>query len=431
MDPLNIDFDRKEIIRSEIERENRIVSEPEERMAKFADMLVSPFNFYRATAHLFFRDIGAGILSIPSEWKNSKESFTWIQGDLHSQNLGFFDNCLGEVKFDLNDFDESYIGPFYWDLLRFMSGLYLQREELDFECSPDDMDELALKFLDEYQETLQKIQNDSDYIERELTEENLNGLLKDRIKDLMSDGKRKTAVRKWCREINGKLMFDPQNIDLRKAEGTVRDKIYAAVSSYASVLKEKYLVQDIARRINSGLGSQGMKKYYILMKKSENDKYIIVELKEQKMPSMFLSAEISEKGYAERYNSHSARAAAAMNSMLKNTDPFVSALNVDGTDYIIKKISDYKDKFKPEDFSEKSEFKNFVKYSAKAAALAHCRARRTFEPGSDIRFENSVLSIMDKWPDIKNTFCSISRIYSDQVFSDFLLFKELTSEKIL
>nr|HNI27598.1 DUF2252 family protein [Leptospiraceae bacterium] len=363
MDPLNIEFDRKEIIRNEIERENRIVSEPEERLAKYADMLVSPFNFYRATAHLFFRDIGAGVVQIPSEWKNSKESYTRIQGDLHSQNLGYFDNSLGEVKFDLNDFDESYIGPFYWDLLRFISGLYLQREELDFECSAEDMDELALKFLDEYQETMEKIQEDTKYLERELTEEYLNGFLKDRIKDLQFQGKKKTAVKKWCTEENGKLIFDLQNIDLRKLDKIVWDKIYSTVSVYSVNLKEKYQVQDITRRINSGLGSQGMKKYYILMKKNKDEQFIIAELKEQKSPSMFLAGEISEKEYSEKYKSHSERSAAAMNSILKNADSFVAAFKIDGLDFIIKKISDYKTKFKPEEFSDKSDFKNFIKYS--------------------------------------------------------------------
>ncbi|HMY65324.1 MAG TPA: DUF2252 family protein [Leptospiraceae bacterium] len=431
MDPLNIEFDRKEIIRNEIERENRIVSEPEERLAKYADMLVSPFNFYRATAHLFFRDIGAGVVQIPSEWKNSKESYTWIQGDLHSQNLGYFDNSLGEVKFDLNDFDESYIGPSYWDLIRFMSALYLQREELDFECSVSDTDELALKFLEEYQETMEKIQEDTKYLERELTEEYLNGFLKDRIKDLQFQGKKKTAVKKWCTEENGKLIFDLQNIDLRKLDKIVWDKIYSTVSVYSVNLKEKYQVQDITRRINSGLGSQGMKKYYILMKKNKDEQFIIAELKEQKSPSMFLAGEISEKEYSEKYKSHSERSAAAMNSILKNADSFVAALKIDGLDFIIKKISDYKTKFKPEEFSDKSDFKNFIKYSAKATAIAHCRAQRYVPSRINTSFEDSVLNYLNKLPDIKEHLCVVSRTYADQVFSDFVLFKELISEKSL
>ena len=222
-----------------------------------------------------------------------------------------------------------------------------------------------------------------------------------------------------------------QNIDLRKLDKSVWDKIYSTVSVYSANLKEKYQVQDITRRINSGLGSQGMKKYYILMKKNKDEQFIIAELKEQKSPSMFLAGEISEKEYSEKYKSHSERSAAAMNSILKNADSFVAALKIDGLDFIIKKISDYKTKFKPEEFSDKSDFKNFIKYSAKATAIAHCRAQRYVPSRINTSFEDSVLNYLNKLPDIKEHLCVVSRTYADQVFSDFVLFKELISEKSL
>lgn len=91
----------------------------------------SPFSFYRATNPLFYQDLGTGVIPIPSAWKTTANIRTWVgvEGDAHTQNIGFFDNSKGEVVFDLNDSDESYVAPFYWDLIRFSTSVFLMADE--------------------------------------------------------------------------------------------------------------------------------------------------------------------------------------------------------------------------------------------------------------------------------------------------------------
>ena len=49
----------------------------------------------------------------------------WIQGDLHVENFGTYMDGSGVLIFDVNDFDEAYVGHFTWDLQRFAASVAL------------------------------------------------------------------------------------------------------------------------------------------------------------------------------------------------------------------------------------------------------------------------------------------------------------------
>ena len=47
----------------------------------------------------------------------------WIQGDLHAENFGTYLDAGGRLVFDVNDFDEAYLGHWTWDVMRFCASL--------------------------------------------------------------------------------------------------------------------------------------------------------------------------------------------------------------------------------------------------------------------------------------------------------------------
>ena len=47
---------------------------------------------------------------------DDRTSRVWIHGDLHAENFGTYMNSEGVLVFDVNDFDEAYLGHFTWDL---------------------------------------------------------------------------------------------------------------------------------------------------------------------------------------------------------------------------------------------------------------------------------------------------------------------------
>src|SRR5918997_1156137 len=56
---------------------------------------------------------------------DERTSRVWIHGDLHAENFGTYMNASGHLVFNVNDFDEAYVGPFSWDLRRFAASVAL------------------------------------------------------------------------------------------------------------------------------------------------------------------------------------------------------------------------------------------------------------------------------------------------------------------
>jgi uncharacterized protein (DUF2252 family) len=88
---------------------------------KFRKMAADPFAFYRGTACLFYADMA----QLEDRWCDERTSRVWIQGDLHAENFGTYMDGAGRIVFDVNDFDEAYVGHVSWDLRRFCASFAL------------------------------------------------------------------------------------------------------------------------------------------------------------------------------------------------------------------------------------------------------------------------------------------------------------------
>ncbi|HZA03017.1 MAG TPA: DUF2252 family protein, partial [Propionibacteriaceae bacterium] len=96
--------------------------------AKFRAMASDPFAFYRGTACLFYADVtGDGrFADVDRAWVGAEGARRiWIQGDLHAENFGTYLDAGGRLVFDVNDFDEAYVGHWTWDVYRFCASLGL------------------------------------------------------------------------------------------------------------------------------------------------------------------------------------------------------------------------------------------------------------------------------------------------------------------
>ena len=96
-------------------------NDPEAWRGKFRKMALSPFTFYRGSVALFYADVSRD----DDPFLNEQTSRVWIQGDLHAGNFGTYMNGAGVLVFDVNDFDEAYVGPFSWDVKRLVASLSL------------------------------------------------------------------------------------------------------------------------------------------------------------------------------------------------------------------------------------------------------------------------------------------------------------------
>ena len=76
---------------------------------RHARMAVSPFTFYRGAAAVMAGDLAATPVSGVT---------VQLCGDAHMSNFGLFGTPERRMLFDVNDFDETYPGPWEWDVKR-------------------------------------------------------------------------------------------------------------------------------------------------------------------------------------------------------------------------------------------------------------------------------------------------------------------------
>src|SRR5271156_703883 len=93
---------------------------------KYQRMAVSPFTFFRGAAILQARDLA-----------NAPVSGITVQacGDCHLANFGGFASPERVLIFDINDFDETFPGPWEWDIKRLGASLVLAARDRTFSKS--------------------------------------------------------------------------------------------------------------------------------------------------------------------------------------------------------------------------------------------------------------------------------------------------------
>jgi len=81
---------------------------------RYGRMMASPFAFYRGAAAIMASDLSA----TPSTGVHLQ-----ICGDCHLMNFGGFATPERKLIFDINDFDETTVGPWEWDVKRLAASL--------------------------------------------------------------------------------------------------------------------------------------------------------------------------------------------------------------------------------------------------------------------------------------------------------------------
>jgi uncharacterized protein (DUF2252 family) len=87
---------------------------------KYERMMLSPFGYFRGAVPVMAADLAAH----PNTGLTVQ-----LCGDAHVRNLGAYAAEDGRLIFDINDFDETFRGPFEWDLKRMAASLVVAGRE--------------------------------------------------------------------------------------------------------------------------------------------------------------------------------------------------------------------------------------------------------------------------------------------------------------
>jgi uncharacterized protein (DUF2252 family) len=114
-----------------------LIAERHRRMAQ------SPFAWFRGSAAVMAGDLG-----------RSPHSGLMVQlcGDAHLLNFGFYASPERTLVFDINDFDETFPGPWEWDLRRLLVSLVLVARQLGLDG--DEQERLARKVAGSYRKAI-------------------------------------------------------------------------------------------------------------------------------------------------------------------------------------------------------------------------------------------------------------------------------------
>jgi uncharacterized protein (DUF2252 family) len=429
---------RESFLRTQIANANAFITDPTIRSHKYSDMSASAFNFYRATAYVYYADLGSGVIAIPSAWKTQPNTKIWLSGDFHTQNIGFFDDDHGTVVFDLNDFDESYLGPFYWDLVRFSTSIYLMTTETGLNYSTSDKNDLVTYFLDKYQDTLQSFNGNNNETTTEMDVSYLqSGFVQDKLKDLRDHKTLSDLLNKWTVVASNQRHFNLTNSDLAAPTSTELTNIQNNWASYKQTLSSSFVnsksssyfnIKDVARRLNAGLGSQGVDQLYVLIEgdsSSLNDDQIL-QVKATTLPSLFQEGSTSQTQYNSWFTNHAQRAVTAQKAQGVRVDNHLGYMTFNNEAFKVARISPYKYGFDSSDFGSKSDVKDFVLYAAKALALAHARSDKDYNTTYiNYNFEQAYADAIAALPQFKSTVQTLSSAYYQQVNADYTLFLDL------
>ncbi len=347
---------------------------------KRAKMAKSSFTFFRGNAKKFYNDLAQENCAM----LENRNLLCWIQGDAHLYNLGFFNKFYPnskEIRFDLNDFDEAFIGSLILDVVRFTTSITFLLEYIDLEDDKKcDFRKSLLKesYFEEYflKKYLKYVSKNRIY-KIKFNDKFMKYQYKKAKKILYNDFLKKSTIAKITKNQKKFAFNDNLKPINRKLKERIRERIY-------KLYGKKYHIIDIATRIGAGVGSANLKRYYALV---ENSKGItsVIEAKEQIKPSLVDTFKISKEFYEKEYKKYSYAKIylQAVNKIVDNFDANLKVFNFEGKSYILKTLFNVRytidSKKICKKFDVKENLKSYIKNCAKVLANAHKKTALNYD----------------------------------------------------
>ncbi|OAH53219.1 hypothetical protein AWH48_12775 [Domibacillus aminovorans] len=397
----------------------------EKRKHKYRQMTENPFRFFRGSAYLFYYDV----TKIPFSFHTPDDKPTWIQGDMHVENFGAFQNSEGDLVYDANDFDEGYLGSYVYDLLRMTVSIALYCEQYGF----DNAEERMHVFLESYYKQLNMfVKGKEDPVTFFYTTKNTKGPIRKVLKKLE---KRDSArlLKRWTVPEDATRVFELSS-EFVQVTQKEREKIEAVWPEYIDSLDAEdrkksafYAIKHIVRKHGSGTASIGLDRYYILIEgKQDCDQQmddIILEMKEVRAPVPAYFVPYNEEFWA-KYSHQGERVVTTQKAMHHHDDPLLGYVTIDNRHFYVRERSPYKKRVKPEDIENEKEFDQVLDVYGGIAAKIHARADADVEDALlSYHSEEEILNaIGDDYDAFAAQLVFLSKAYKEQVKQDYVLF---------
>ncbi|MFI5956794.1 DUF2252 domain-containing protein [Cryptosporangium sp. NPDC051539] len=309
-------------------------------------MVASPFAFLRGSAGLMAADLAptptSGITA-------------WICGDAHASNFGLYASPERRLVMDVNDFDETVVGPWEWDLKRLAASLVVAGREAG--VGEDRAREAASDAARTYRAALRELSQlpilDAFYLTTD--EKTIDHFDVDQLGEVFKRIGKK-ARKNTSRRVVEKFAEKAETAQWRFVDAppilthvspAVEQSVLDGLEEYADgclddelkALLQRYSVADIAHRV-VGLGSVGRRSYIVLLHGNGEDA-LVLQVKEAG-PSA-LAPYVAATPYAH----NGERIVRGQRWMQTVSDILLGWTTVDGRPFLVRQFRDMKGSIDP------------------------------------------------------------------------------------
>jgi uncharacterized protein (DUF2252 family) len=258
---------------------------PELLPIRYGRMAASPFAFLRGSAAVMAADLAS-----------RKHTGLTVQlcGDAHLLNFGLYASPERTLLFDLNDFDETFPGPFEWDVERLAASLAVAGLENGHSAAK--AHRAALEATAAYRTAIRALARKGElavWYDR-IDADSLLPLVRSshkrrRVESSLTRARRRTslhAVGKLTETVDGRrgIVHDPPLLEpAGAADMASLRKIFSDYRSTLSeerrLLLDRYRFVDAARKV-VGVGSVGTRCFIVLLTGRDEDDPLFLQIKE-------------------------------------------------------------------------------------------------------------------------------------------------------
>ena len=342
---------------------------------RFGRMAASPFAFLRGSACVMAHDLSFTPVSGIS---------TIIDGDAHLSNFGMYGTPQREVVFDLNDFDESMIGPWEWDLKRLVASVNVAGRQNGM--TRKERATGVKRCVEGYRFNVRRLQSmgvlDIWYLHAYPGRHNPVVKIDPKAKAVFNKTLTKalhtdnhTLLPKVADHKKNSWIFRESPPVLTKLNKATREKVIGSLKSYAESLSperrfmlSRYHVVDVAHRI-VGVGSVGTRAYLVLLLGTGDRDPLFLQVKEAVTPA---HAPFLPRLGGDDLQHNGKRVVVGQRALQASSDPMLGFTDINGRHYYVRQMKNLKASI-PVEWLTGSAF-NFYAWAC-GAILARAHAR--------------------------------------------------------
>ncbi|GAB2454685.1 DUF2252 domain-containing protein [Nocardioides hungaricus] len=409
-----------------------MTADPVAFRGKYRTMASHPHAFYRGTACLYYADVTAA----EDPFCDDRSGRIWIHGDLHVENFGTYLNSDGRLVFDINDFDEAYLGRFTWDLQRFAASLALVGWQKAL--PEEDVRRLIGRYLRAYLSQVDDYRR-SEGDDYALRLDNTTGPIH---AALVAARLRRRADRldAMTTIVDGTRMFSA-GAGVRRLGSRERAQVVRAFEAYLDTIPPTkrfdrelfYELRDVVGRSGFGIGSAGLPAYNLLVEGFSQalDNDVVLTMKQANVPAV---SRFVDSRDVERYFEHEGhRTVVSQRALQVHTDPLLGHTSLDGVGYVVAELSPYEVDLNWAGLTEPGGpdgIASVVDQLGRATAKIHCASDEDSDQDLvDFQVEDAIAACVDRRRREFTAWVTDFGIsYADRVRSDHALFVDAFRE---